>query len=856
MTDALAGRLANLTTAAARARFLRARPDLLQPAAVDDLYGRVVRFARIDVRQANHLALAARWIADRLDDDGSRAQSLRAEGHVRFMRGEYGRALRRYDAAGRLFQQAGREVDLARTLNGSIQSLISLGRYAEAHAAARKARILFERHGVVLGLARLDTNVGNIFLRQDRFDKALPLYERAYEQFVRMGEPQDVAAALINIALCCINLNDFDRALTTYREARTYCERHGLALLVVQADYNIAYLYYLRGEYTHALDHYRAAREHSERIGDRYHSALCDLDGSEIHLELNLRREAADMADRARARFGELRMVYEEAKALTTLALATSHQGGVRRARTLFGRARRLFAHERNTPWRALVDYYEALVHYRGGEHNHARQLAARAKRMFARVSVPVRAASCELLLARLNLDAHRLQAAEHACRAVAAGAAAAQAPMLAYQARFLLGLVREARGDRAGALDEFTRARESVEELRSRLQVDGFRVAFLEDKQALYESLVLASIRQMGTSGDVEAAFGYIEQAKSRNLADLIAFRAASLSPRGGASREVTELRQNLNSLYRQLQLDESRPKGRSAGRERGLRQRIGAAEQRLSHALQEVRRTDEEFSTLQSGATFGVDEIRPSVGDDAMLLEYYQARGQIYVGMLGANVLDIMPLGPIAPVRNQLRLLQFQLSKFRLGPDFIRSVDVQLQAATQTHLRQLYDTLIAPIRDRLRAPHLVVVPHDVLHALPFHALFDGAHYLVDEFSVSYAPSASVYHLCRTKPRGSTAGALVLGVPDVLAPSIADEAESVAEALRDARLFLGTQATSEQLRRHGAASRFVHIAAHGVFRRDNPMFSSIRLGDGPISVYDLYELQLPSESAARPGPG
>ena len=170
--------------------------------------------------------------------------------------------------------------------------------------------------------------------------------------------------------------------MTTYREARTYCERHGLALLVVQADYNIAYLYYLRGEYTHALDHYRAAREHSERIGDRYHSALCDLDGSEIHLELNLRREAADMADRARARFGELRMVYEEAKALTTLALATSHQGGVRRARTLFGRARRLFAHERNTPWRALVDYYEALVHYRGGEHNHARPLAARAKRM------------------------------------------------------------------------------------------------------------------------------------------------------------------------------------------------------------------------------------------------------------------------------------------------------------------------------------------------------------------------------------------------------------------------------------------------------------------------------------------
>ena len=179
------------------------------------------------------------------------------------------RRSRHYDAAAKLFRRAGRDVDVARTLNGGIQSLISLGKYTEAHASARKARVLFERHGVELGLARLDTNVANIFSRQDRWDKALPLYERAYAELSSKGEPQDVAAVLSNLALAQINLNDFERALTTYRSARAYCERHGMPLLVLQADYNIAYLYYLRGEYTRALDLYRAASRRERAGGGR-----------------------------------------------------------------------------------------------------------------------------------------------------------------------------------------------------------------------------------------------------------------------------------------------------------------------------------------------------------------------------------------------------------------------------------------------------------------------------------------------------------------------------------------------------------------------------------------------------------
>ena len=34
------------------------------------------------------------------------------------------------------------------------------------------------------------------------------------------------------------------------------------------------------------------------------------------------------------------------------------------------------------------------------------------------------------------------------------------------------------------------------------------------------------------------------------------------------------------------------------------------------------------------------------------------------------------------------------------------------------------------------------------------------------------------------------------------------------------------------------------HVAAHGVFRADNPLFSSLRLDDGPLTVYDLGRLR------------
>jgi tetratricopeptide (TPR) repeat protein len=168
MSDSLIDQLAELGTSRARTSFLRRHPPLWDPAVVDELYARVVRLARSDVQRADRLARAATWVAGKLEDDGCRAQGLRATGHVRHIRGKYKEALAHYHGAVKLFRRAGREVDVARTLNGALQSLVSLGKYEDALASARQARLLFERHGIALGLARLDSNVANILYRQDQ----------------------------------------------------------------------------------------------------------------------------------------------------------------------------------------------------------------------------------------------------------------------------------------------------------------------------------------------------------------------------------------------------------------------------------------------------------------------------------------------------------------------------------------------------------------------------------------------------------------------------------------------------------------------------------------------------------------
>jgi CHAT domain-containing protein len=770
--------------------------------------------------------------------------------------GRLERALEAYQAAIGRFRAARRPVDEAITRSGGLQVLIYLGHYAHAQSWARRARRIFEREGDELRLARLDTNFANVLHRQDRFAEALVLYRRAYRTLVRVGAPNDVAIALGNLAVCLIGLNHFDQALVTHRQARRYSERHNLPLLVAEADYNIAYLYYLRGEYSRAIELYEATRRRCERLRDRYHQALCDLDESELSLELNLTEDAARLAERAFARFDDLGMNYEAAKALTWLAIAATQAGEPDRAVRYFRQARRRFRREHNRPWLALLDLYEAIVLLDEDRVEEARRLAQTAQTVCIETGLVAKAALAELVLARVALRVGDAPAAERWCHAALERLATTQAPALRFQASFVLGQIAEAMGRTDAAADAYLDAHAWLETLRTDLRADETKIAFLKDKLVVYESVValaLAGERHVSRAG----AFTFIEQAKSRSLADLIAFRAHAMSARAARVpvRRLHQLRESLNWCYREIDIREMSA-DHSRARVEALRGRARRLENEITRALTEIRAADTEYASLQNAGTIELGAVQSSLRSDELVVEYYAARGALCACLIGRDTFDVVPLGPVQDVREHAQLLQFQLSKFRLGQEYHQQFAEAIEVATRAHLQVLHDALVQPLRRHIEGRALTIVPHGFLHYVPFHALHDAGRFLIDDAPICYAPSASVLYLCRQKRSERTRASLVLGVADEAAPEIDAEVDAVASALPRSRVFRGRRASVARLKEEGPRSGVIHIATHAAFRIDNPMFSAIQLGDAPLSLFDLYDLRVSAELVTMSGCG
>jgi CHAT domain-containing protein len=124
----------------------------------------------------------------------------------------------------------------------------------------------------------------------------------------------------------------------------------------------------------------------------------------------------------------------------------------------------------------------------------------------------------------------------------------------------------------------------------------------------------------------------------------------------------------------------------------------------------------------------------------------------------------------------------------------------------------------------------------------------------LCDRFTIFYAPSAEVFRLGRAKPLQTSARGLLIGHADELAPNIEKEIAELAAGMPDCDVLTGRDATRESLFAKAPGARFLHISSHGLFRKDEPMFSGFRLADGLVTALDLYSKAWPSELVSLTG--
>jgi tetratricopeptide (TPR) repeat protein len=850
--------IADLANARLRAEFIKRHPELVQPAVVSDLTALVPQLVKSDRNRALAVAETTVMIANRLDDAESVAQSLRAKANAFYALGRNKTALKHHGRALRLFRSTGSAEQVARTLSSLIQPLILQGRYSRAFAAAREARKIFTAQENRWRIARLDLNLGNIFDRQDRFREALQCYERAY-QYLSLYQQDDcegLAVALHNMAGAYVSLNDFRKATSTYEKARAFAAAHDMPALVGQTDYNIAWLHYLKGDYSHAISMLQAARETCRSTDDEYHVALCHLDLSEIYLELNLIAEAAEAAELADASFSQLGMQYERAKSLTNLAVAMSRHGNAVRSLELFLEARRIFVKERNRVLPSVIDLYRAIVLSDNRCDAEARMLCLAALHTFQRARLTNKAVVCRMLLAQLHLRQNDLRAAQRECVQVVKKLTSVELPFLSCQAYALRGEVEAAAGHDVKSYQSYQQARAYLDKLRNRLHGEELKIPFMKDRVTIYESLVALCMKRAQNEEGAAEIFEYVEQAKSRTLFESLSSSGspAGLAPQGQKqhAEKIRELREDLNWFFHKAEMAQLRQTSR---RElTGLRTELRRRERELLKLVRENVPANDQANDSGLAPTFTVHQVREVLSADTTILEYFQVQGHMIVLLLSHSRFQIVPLGEISRISTLMDLMQLQLAKLRLDPNYVTRFAAVLLAAIQTHLQEMNKLLIEPIRGLLSVGHLVIAPHGILHNLPFHALFDGLQYLIDEFTVSYAPSASVYALCETRSVPSNGGSLVLGIPDPAVPFVQEEVEAVAAYLPNAELLLEKNATVQRLRQRGPCSRFIHIATHGYFRRDNPMFSGIRLADSYLTLYDLYQLNLSAELVALSG--
>jgi CHAT domain-containing protein len=276
-----------------------------------------------------------------------------------------------------------------------------------------------------------------------------------------------------------------------------------------------------------------------------------------------------------------------------------------------------------------------------------------------------------------------------------------------------------------------------------------------------------------------------------------------------------------------------------------------------------------DAEYTSLHTTTPLDTGRVRQCLDDDEALIEYYLVNGRVHAFAFSRHEVRLFANITTADVTAPLlQYLNFSFNQLTLSADhkpaYVRSAEM----TARQFLTKLYGGLIEPLESFLEDKKLVIVPHDFLHYVPFHALYDGDEYLLDRHEISYAPSANVYKLCVDKAnqareswivdRGSkdesritnheSRRALIMGVADEATPFIAGEVATVKSLWPEAEVFLNEAATLDQLKRSAPGCRLVHLASHGVFRRDNPLFSAIKLSDGWLNVYDIFNLNLPAE--------
>jgi CHAT domain/Tetratricopeptide repeat len=718
---------------------------------------------------------------------------LRDRGEVAAAIAELRVALKLAVASGDLARQA----DVRATLG---VALAWMGRSKQGLAALDQAAA--DARGAALG--RVLMRRASTLKRLGRYDEALKDLGRALPALRRAGDTVWEARSLTHRAEVYLAFGNTARAEADFARAEELFANNGQELEYAIALHNRGLVAIVRGDLPAALAFLEVAGRRYDALGAK--DPQLAIDYCVALLAAGLASDALREADAAAARFGtgggdalkRTELIYVAA---TAALFAADHSGALNRGL----RARRLFrAHGRGL-WASRAQLVVLSARYANGESTG--RLLAQTKQVATQLDDfrDEDAPRAHLLAGRVALSRGATAVAEaHLTRAAQArrrGSALNRSIGWLGQA-LRCEAAAEARATLAACahgLDALDQHRSTLRatELRAHATAHGAELALIAQREALRrgDARMLLSWTERWRATALEPALIMPSRDEER-IAELSALRAVARmhdDARGARGNTVA--------------LDRERRRLEHAVRTRALRTQGGPTAQ--------AKRFDLEELIAGLGAT--------------RLVELIEIDGTLHVitivdGQVRRHALESMS--------DHVGMARAVLARIAVGPP-ARHLDSLLnQVGTQ-----LERFLLGPGADDLGAGPVVVIPPGRLHAVPWSLLPSLRNRVL-----SVAPSASTWlRASRTRPPANDRVALIVG------PGLDTGGAEVPQLARQypGAMVLGHgTATARNALAALDGAWLAHVAAHGIFRADNPLFSALQLDDGPLTVHDLEQLQ------------
>lgn len=825
---ALAKKLINAPADSHRRQLLARFPNLADEKLAAELRKACYAAWTVEPGQAQRAAASARVLAGKRPTPYIKATAAWLRGISEITQGRFERAVNALDEAASELRD---KTDAAQVQVARLLALAMLSRYDEAMSAGKKALKVFVAVDDQLAAGKIEMNLSNIVARQGRHRDSEKFGLSALRRFIRSDEQSWRAMAENSLANTYADLNALSQAEKYYRRALETARSQKMDVTVAEVEASLGNLAAMRGRYADALRYLESSRQRYDELAMPHQSAIADLEIADIYLELNLLAESIEVLSRIAPIFHRLKMRAEEARARLDHGRAAAKLRDWQAAKREFTLALKLFTAEKNIPAQASVLLSQAELAIAAGRITEATATLGQARSLIRRAENRRQNVQHDLLLgAALLAVGNSTKAKVHLVDAANAAKKHVQ-PEALHTAYELLGRLAASKGDRGEAKRSFARAIDIIERLRSPLGAGEFGMAFFGSRLGPYEDLARLRLDEE----DVAHAFATIERGRSRGLLDALGRKARRSAAADKLAGRAAELRSELNARYKSLE---------HAGDDSELlRVQIRRAESDLTKINRQVASLTTDRRNA-GGHVFDLAEIQAALGGRT-LIEFVEFDGDFSAFIITKDRSPyIEGLGTTAEITRLLEALHFQFGAMRYGRTMSRFA-VQLKGRTDGVLMRLYDTLIGPLRAELETEKLVIVPVGPLHYVPFAALHDGDRYLAEQYEITSAPSAAVWRELQQLKGGNIRSSLLIAHADERIPLVENEVAALSSVAPGPKVLAGENATFEAFRTRVGGYDLIHLACHGQFRPDNPMFSSLHLADGWITVQDLTSQRL-----------